>query len=276
MDRRRAGRRVPAERLLHAAAAEARAGPGGRVSALDGRVVAIAGATGGLGPAVARALAAHGATLALTDVDAAKLDALAAELALPAERVDVRTVDLLDPDATAAWAAALVERFGTVAGLAHLVGGWRGGEPLPSAPLEDWTLLHDLLVRTVQHTSRAFAGPLLDSGHGRFVLVSSKQAQAPTFTNAAYGAAKAAAEAWTLALADGFAQQEADDPRRATANVVVVDAIATAAMVEGKADSAYRTFADADDIAAAIAYVLGDGASAMNGQRLQLHGGTRR
>ena len=43
------------------------------------------------------------------------------------------------------------------------------------------------------------------SGHGRFVLVSAKQAQNPTNENASYAAAKAAAEAWTLALADGFA-----------------------------------------------------------------------
>ena len=52
-------------------------------------------------------------------------------------------------------------------------------------------------------------------------MVSSKQAQAPTHDNAAYAAAKAAAEAWTLALADGFTGTGA------TANVVVVNAIAT-------------------------------------------------
>ena len=112
-----------------------------------GRVVAIAGATGGLGPSVAHALAAPGATLALTDVDAGTLEALRDELGLPADRVDVQVVDLLDEHATKAWAASLVERFGGVAGLAHLVGGWRGGEPLETAPLEDWTALHDLLVR---------------------------------------------------------------------------------------------------------------------------------
>jgi len=241
-----------------------------------GRVIAIAGATGGLGPSVAHTLAAHGATLALTDVEASKLATLKAELHLPEDRIDVQVVDLLDEDATRAWATSLVERFGGVSGLAHLVGGWRGGEPLETAPLEDWTLLHDLLVRTVQHTTRAFSEALQDSGHGRFVLVSSKQAQAPTHTNAAYGAAKAAAEAWTLALADGYAQQAADDPRKATANIVVVDAIATPAMVADKPESAYRTFADAQDIAMTICSVISDGASAMNGQRIQLHGGSRR
>lgn len=240
---------------------------------LDGRVVAIAGATGGLGPSVAQAFADAGAILALTDRDGDKLTALVADLALAEDRVDARVVDLLDEDATKAWCAALVERFGSVSAVAHLVGGWRGGEPLETAPLEDWTFLHDLLIRTVQHTTRAFSAALLASGHGRFVLVSSKQGQAPTHTNAAYGAAKAAAEAWTLALADGFANAEEG---RATANIVVVDAIATPAMREGKADTAFRTFTDAEDLAAAIVAVCGDGASAMNGQRVSLHGGTRR
>ena len=98
-----------------------------------------------------------------------------------------------------------------VTGVAHLVGGWRGGKPLPEAPLEDWALLHDLLIRTVQHTTRAFAPALKAAGdRGRFVLVSSQQAQAPTSTNAAYAAAKAAAEAWTLAFADELAETRGD------------------------------------------------------------------
>ncbi len=241
---------------------------------LGGRVFAIAGAAGGLGPLVAGALAESGATLALTDQDGTRLDTLVAELGLPADRIDARVVDLLDDGATHAWCADLVERFGSVSGMAHLVGGWKGGEPLETAPLEDWTLLHDLLVRTVQHTTRAFGAALRASGHGRFILISSKQAQSPTYTNAAYAAAKAAAEAWTLALADGFAT--GDDAGRATANIVVVNAIATPAMREGKGDDALRNFTDAEDIAAAVCALCTDGASTMNGQRVSLHGGSRR
>lgn len=241
---------------------------------LGGRVIAIAGATGGLGPVVAEALAAAGATLALTDRDGDKLAALVDDLALPEDRVDARVVDLLDDAATHAWCAGLLERFGSVSGVAHLVGGWKGGEPLETAPLADWDLLHDLLVRTVQHTTRAFGAALRASGHGRFILISSKQAQAPTYTNAAYAAGKAAAEAWTLALADGFSSGE--DAGRATANIVVVDAIATPAMREGKDDGALKNFTDAETIAAAVCALCTDTGSAMNGQRLSLHGGTRR
>jgi len=231
---------------------------------LENRVIAIAGVGGGLGPLVARQLAEVGATMAGTDRSQETLASIAADLDLPPERWDGRTVDLLDEDAARAWCAALIERFGRVDGLVHLVGGWRGGQPLQEAPLSDWELLHDLLVRTVQHTTRAFHDQLAASPHGRFVLVSSKQAQAPTATNAAYAAAKAAAEAWTLALADGF---EGGD---ATANIVVVDAILTPRMREENPGEDFPTFTPAEDLAAAIAFLCSDAAKKMNGQRLPL------
>lgn len=234
------------------------------MSMLDGRVLAIAGVGGGLGPLVAQRLVAAGATVAGTDRKQDALDALAADLDLPPERWDGRAVDLLDEDATRAWCAALVDRFGRVDGLIHLVGGWRGGQPLHEAPLADWELLHDLLVRTVQHTTRAFHDQIAASDHGRFVLVSAKQAQAPTNANAAYASAKAAAEAWTLAFADGF------EPGGATANIVVVDAILTPRMREQEPEKEFPTFTPAEDVAAAIAFLCSDAAKKMNGQRFPL------
>ena len=181
-----------------------------------------------------------------------------------AARAGTGAADLLDEEATRAWCAALVERFGRVDGLIHLVGGWRGGQPLHEAPLADWDLLHGLLVRTVQHTTRAFHDQLAASAHGRFVLVSAKQAQAPSNTNAAYAAAKAAAEAWALAFADGF------EPGGATANIVVVDAILTPRMRKENPDVELPTFTPAEQIAEAIAFLCSDAGEKMNGQRLPL------
>jgi NAD(P)-dependent dehydrogenase (short-subunit alcohol dehydrogenase family) len=231
---------------------------------LEDRVIAIAGVGGGLGPVVAERLAAEGAIVAGAERGEEALEALAADLDLPPERWDGRAVDLLDEDAARAWCSALVERFGHVDGLVHLVGGWRGGEPLHEAPLSDWALLHDLLIRTVQHTTRAFHDQLAAGAHGRFVLVSAKQAQNPTNANASYAAAKAAAEAWTLALADGFG------PGGATANIVVVDAILTPRMREENPDKEFPTFTPAEDLAAAIAFLCSDAAGKMNGQRFAL------
>jgi NAD(P)-dependent dehydrogenase (short-subunit alcohol dehydrogenase family) len=234
------------------------------VSDLDGRLIAIAGVAGGLGPVVAERLAEAGATIAGADVSQERVEEVGATLDLPDDRWDGRAVDLLDEEAARGWCAALIERFGRVDALLHLVGGWRGGQPLHEEPLSDWELLHDLLIRTVQHTTRAFHDALLASGRGRFVLVSAKQAQAPSNSNAAYAAAKAAAEAWTLALADGF------EGTPATANIIVVDAILTPRMREESPEEEFPTFTPAEHIAEAIAFLCSDAAEKMNGQRLSL------
>lgn len=234
------------------------------LDSLADRVVAVAGVGGGLGPVVAERIAAAGATVAGADRSAEHVEAVAARLGLPEDRWDGRAVDLLDEEEARRWCAALVERFGRVDALLHLVGGWRGGRPLHEAPLADWDFLHDLLVRTVQHTSRAFHDQLAASPHGRFVLVSAKQASSPSNDNAAYAAAKAAAEAWTLALADGF------PPGRATANIVVVEAILTPRMRAESPGEEFPTFTPAEHVAEAIAFLCSDAAAKMNGQRLRL------
>lgn len=228
-------------------------------------MIAIAGAAGGLGPTVARRLADNGATIAATDVHQERLDQLGSDLELPEDRFDGRVVDLLSEEATGKWASALAERFGRVDGLLHLVGGWKGGDPIATTPLEDYEWLHDLLVHTVQHTTRAFYDQLAGSDNGRFVLVSSSQAQSPNGTNASYAATKAAAESWTLALADSFKDT------KATANIIVVNAILTPRMREENPEKEFRTFTSAEDLADAIRFVVGDSAAKMNGKRLELH-----
>jgi NAD(P)-dependent dehydrogenase (short-subunit alcohol dehydrogenase family) len=121
-------------------------------------------------------------------------------------------------------------------------------------------------VETLQHATQAFAPHLLASGHGRFVLVSTGQAQAPTHPNAVYAAAKAASEAWTLALADRFKGSGA------TANMVVVGAIVTPAMRAEDPEKDFSTFTPAEEIADAIVYLSSDAAASMNGQRVTLRG----
>ena len=232
--------------------------------ALDGRVIAVAGGAGNLGPTVVRRLAEEGSRACVCGRDQRGLDELVAEIE-PAIETDV--VDLLDAAATKAWAADLATRHGgRVDGLVHLVGGWRGGTPIEESPLEDWDFLSALLVRTVQHATQALAPSLMASGRGRFVLVSAAQAQAPTHPNASYAAAKAASETWTLALADRFRGTGA------TANVVVVGAIVTPAMRAESPEQDFSTFTPAEEIAEAIAYLCSDAAASMNGQRLTLRG----
>jgi NAD(P)-dependent dehydrogenase (short-subunit alcohol dehydrogenase family) len=233
------------------------------LTSLEGRVLAVAGPGGTLGPTVVRRLAHAGGHLFLCGRDRSRLDAIAADAG---GVIETASVDLLDAEATRAWADGLAAREGHVDGLVHLVGGWRGGTAIEEAPLEDWDVLSAMLVRTLQHVTQAFTPRLLASGRGRFVIVSAGQAQAPTHTNASYAAAKAAAEAWTLALADRFRGSGA------TANIVVVGSIVSPEMRAESPDKDFSTFTPAEEIAEAIAYLLSDAAASMNGQRVTLRG----
>jgi NAD(P)-dependent dehydrogenase (short-subunit alcohol dehydrogenase family) len=232
---------------------------------LTGKVVAIAGAGGSLGPVVSSLLAERGASLALAERNAEMAQTCKRHLELGSDRCDSYAVDLLDSDAAHGWASHVASTFGGVDALVHLVGGWRGGKAIAEAPVEDDEFLHGLLVRSVQTATRAFL-PHLAERAGRFVIVSSVQGQHPSATNAAYATAKAGAEAWTLALADELGAVGG------TANIVVVSAIVTPQMRAENPDKPYKTFTDAGDIAEGIAFLLSDAGSKMNGQRLQLHG----
>ena len=148
-------------------------------------VVVVAGAGGGAGAAVVRHLAAAGATVVMADTSVERLDPVAEEVAATGGRAFGYAVDLLDEQATTSWASSVVDRFGRVDGVVHLVGGWRGGKGIVESDLADWALLSDLLIRTVQHTTRAYHDALRAAPAGRFVLISAAAASQPTADNAA-------------------------------------------------------------------------------------------
>ena len=238
---------------------------------LTGRTILLTGAAGGLGPVAAAAAVAAGAHVVLVDRSQDLVQAVAATLPVGSVAA-VRAVDLLDEAATVAFAASLATEGINVDAVWHLVGGWKGGKPVELQPLADWELLHDLTVRTTLHVVRAFtaslaAGRAAGRPGGRLLLVSSPQATKPTSDNAAYAAAKAAAEALVLAVADRFVGTGA------TANVVVVPAILTPAMAAANPDKPRPGFVPAAELAETLVYLTGSPAAArMNGQHVRLLG----
>ncbi len=161
-----------------------RRGPLGcsRWPSLDGRVIAIAGAAGGLGPVGRRAARRRGRD-ARADRPRRRsaLEPLVAALGSarrpdrragrrPARRRRRRRLGRARSTSASAGSTALL----------HLVGGWRGGEPIATASLDDYEWLHDLLVRTVAaHHAAPSTAALTASEHGRFVLIVSRPGAGP-------------------------------------------------------------------------------------------------
>jgi NADP-dependent 3-hydroxy acid dehydrogenase YdfG len=227
---------------------------------LHDAVVVVAGAGGGAGAAVVHRLASAGAVVVTADRSLESTESLVAEI----PGLHPYAVDLLDEVATNAWAQSVTAEFGRVDGVVHLVGGWRGGKGITEADLADWEFLSGLLVRTVQHTTRAFHDQLRASPIGRFVLVSAAEASRPTAKNASYAAAKAAAEAWTLAVADSFRGSQA------AATIIIVKALVTPQMRAAKPEAAFTGYTDVADLAEAIVSRWGPPADKINGERAWL------
>ncbi|MCA2227461.1 SDR family NAD(P)-dependent oxidoreductase [Nonomuraea aurantiaca] len=173
-------------------------------------------------------------------------------------------VDLLDRAAVQALADRISAEHGHVDGVVHLVGGWRGAKSFAETSLDDWDALHDLLIRTLQHVSLAFEPLLRKSRNGRFVIVSAQAAQHPTAGGAPYAAAKAAAEAWTLALADSLKDTGS------AAVILVVKALVNDAMRAAKPDARFTGFTDVNTLAEAIGDLYDRPAERLNGTRLDL------
>jgi NAD(P)-dependent dehydrogenase (short-subunit alcohol dehydrogenase family) len=240
--------------------------------ALSGAVIAVAGAGGPAGRAALLRLAEAGATVVGADNDPARLaEAVdAARYASGGASGTGEPVDLLDLQSTRDWAEHIEKDFGRVDGLVHLVGGWRGSETFIKSSLDDWDFLELLLVRTVQHTSLAFYEGLQRSDRGRYVLISAAGATKPSAGNASYAAAKAAAEAWTLALADAFRKTGGADGPRSAATILVVKALVHEAMRADRPNAKFAGFTDVRDLAEAIAGVWDKPAAEVNGNRLWL------
>ncbi|MER5183185.1 SDR family oxidoreductase [Streptomyces sp. NPDC002896] len=240
--------------------------------ALSGAVIAVAGAGGPAGRATLVRLAEAGATVVGSDNDPERLaEAVdAARYGHGGASVVGDTVDLLDLGATHDWATRIEKDFGRVDGLVHLVGGWRGSETFTRTSLDDWDFLELLLIRTVQHTSLAFHEALQRSDRGRYILISAAGASKPTAGNAAYAAAKAAAEAWTLAMADFFRKAGGTEGPTSAAAILVVKALVHDAMRAEKPNAKFAGFTDVKELAEAIAGLWERPAQEVNGQRLWL------
>lgn len=240
--------------------------------------ILVTGGSSASGVAVARALGAAGHKVFVIGSDDARITA-AARAAGPG--VTPLTCDLGNLDAVRGLDAELGERGVTgVDGVIHLVGGWRGAAGIEDQTDADWEALEHNAITTLRNVSRVFYSQLASSPCGRFAMVSSTTAAAPTAAAASYAAAKAAAEAWTLAVADGFRRAQSgnkDAPveqpqleQHSAAVVFVVKSLVDAGMRRAHPERKFPGYTDVEELAAAVVGLFDQPAAPLNGQRIVL------
>lgn len=230
--------------------------------------VLVTGGSGPSGVATASALWQAGFTVLTVGSDKERIVAAAAQAG---EDVIPLVCDLANLAEVQALQSEVTASHGGIDGVIHLVGGWRGAKGITTQTDEDWDFLERNAVTTLRNVSRVFYDDLSASDTGRFAMVSSTAVTSPAAATASYVAAKAAAEVWTMAMAQGFEADKNDESELQSAAVVfVVKALVDDTMRAKAPERKFPGFTDVGELAAAAVDLFHTEAAELNGRKLPL------
>ncbi|GGA52616.1 3-oxoacyl-[acyl-carrier-protein] reductase [Sphingomonas psychrolutea] len=238
---------------------------------LTGMTALVTGASGGIGSAIAQALAAQGARLAVSGSNLAKLEAFRDGLggdhvALPCDLSDGAAVDALVPTA--------VEALGKIDILINN-GGITRDNLVMRMKDEEWDAVIRVNLEAAFRLARAAARPMMKARFGRIVSITSVVGTTGNPGQANYAASKGALTAMSKALAQELAS------RGITVNCVAPGFIASP-MTDGLPDAQKDALnaripmgkmGEGADIGAAVVYLASREAGYVTGQTLHVNGG---
>ena len=239
---------------------------------LNGMTALVTGASGGLGSAIAKALAAQGARLAVSGSNADKLEAFRAGLggdhvALPCNLSDGAAVDQLVPQA--------VEALGGKLDILVNNAGVTRDNLLMRMKDEEFESVIAINLEAAFRLMRAAAKPMMKARYGRIVSVTSVVGQTGNPGQANYVASKAGLVGMSKAVAQELAS------RNITVNCVA-PGFMTSAMTDALNDQQRAAIlakipsgamGTGDDVAAAVVYLASREAGYITGQTLHVNGG---
>jgi 3-oxoacyl-[acyl-carrier protein] reductase len=238
---------------------------------LTGMTALVTGASGGIGSAVAQALAAQGARLAVSGSNLAKLEAFKDDLggdhvALPCDLFDGAAVDALVPSALAA--------LGKLDILVNNAGVTRDNLVMRMKD-EEWDTVIRVNLEAAFRLARAAARPMMKARFGRIISVTSVVGTTGNAGQANYAASKAGLVGMSKALAQELAS------RGITVNCVAPGFI-TSPMTDALPDAQKEALnaripagkiGQGADIGAAVVYLASREAGYVTGQTVHVNGG---
>lgn len=238
---------------------------------LSGMTALVTGASGGLGTAIAKGLAAQGARLAISGSNAEKLEAFRAELggdhvALVCNLSDGAEVDGLVPRA--------VEALGKLDILVNNAGVTRDNLAMRMKD-EEWDQVIRVNLEAAFRLIRAAAKPMMKARYGRVVSITSVVGATGNPGQANYAASKAGLVGMSKALAQELASRNitvncvAPGFMRSAMTDVLPDAQKTAMLGRIPAGD----LGTGEDVAAAVVYLASREAGYVTGQTLHVNGG---
>lgn len=179
---------------------------------IDGKVIAITGASSGIGEATARLLAGHGAAVVLGARRTQRIDELAQDIRDRGGRAIARATDVLRQEDLERLVGAAVAEFGRLDVLVGNAGIAKIG-PVGDLDVEGWSAMIDVNLRGVLNGIAAALPVFRRQGHGHLVTTVSTAGLTITPTMAVYAATKNAVRT----LMEGLRRESTDGVLRTTA-----------------------------------------------------------
>ncbi|NUP27569.1 MAG: SDR family NAD(P)-dependent oxidoreductase, partial [Nocardia sp.] len=174
---------------------------------LAGRTALVTGAAGGIGSAVARALAAQGAAVLVTDLDGGAATAVAEKITADGGTAQASALNVADPDSAVAAARQASELGGGTINIVVNNAGITAPAMFPKTTPESMRKIFDVHVLGTFNCSQAALPYLATDGTGRIINVTSSAGLTGTLGQVNYSAAKAGIIGVTKSLARELARK---------------------------------------------------------------------
>ena len=170
---------------------------------LDGRVAVVTGGGDGIGGAISRLFAHHGAQVEIAEIDPERAERAVADITAAGGRARAHVVDVRDPGAVERFAAVVVDEHPHVHVHVNNVGDYRPLVRFRTSGPESWQQMFETNLLHVFAVTRAFLESMIAGGGGSIVNVHSVEGLRGYPGDPVYGAMKAAVAAFTTDLAVG-------------------------------------------------------------------------
>ncbi len=174
---------------------------------LENRVAVVTGGGDGIGGAVSRLFASHGAHVEVAEIDPERAERTVADITAAGGSARAHLVDVTDPAAVARLASAVLADHPHVHVLVNNVGDYRPIVRFPVSSPESWKAMYDINLFHIFAVTQAFLGSMMEHGSGSIVNVHSVEGLRGYPGDPVYGAFKAAAAAFTTDLAVGLGRR---------------------------------------------------------------------